>query len=92
MSERLEVLIADYEATRDDDRIHTTIQATLFGLAVAVVGVILGVLTDQIGAGRGGTEAEADIPQGLLSAIPLIPLTLIAYLQMLGSQATLRSY
>jgi hypothetical protein len=85
------VLLVDYEAARDDDRSVVTTQAALFGAAVAVMAFSTAAAsqTCQIDAKDRGC---LEVPDPLLGALPLGPLAMIAFLQVIGAISTVRNY
>jgi hypothetical protein len=79
--ERLEVLLLDYEMAREDERSLTNAITTTYSVAVALLALL----------GAAITQAKSP-PEQLLAGAPLLPLAVLTYLEMLGAQATLRSY
>lgn len=78
---RLDILLKDYELARLDERNLNATQATAFNVTVAVIGLM-----------AANISSETHLPDPMLAAAPLLPLALLAYLQMLGTVATIRSY
>lgn len=78
---RLEVLLLDYEMAREDERSLTNAITTTFSVAVALLGLLGAAITQH-----------NKIPPLLLAGTPLLPLSVLAYLEMLGAQATVRTY
>lgn len=88
----LDVLMADYLASRDDERTFTSVAATFFGLALTALSIMgFNLLSDCQLTGQ-LPPACHNTPVYALAAAPLIPLALIAYMQITGSQATIRSF
>ena len=88
---RLEVLLLDYEMARDDDRSTVAVQGTVLSVAVALLvgmaAVISQACTYQITTGD-----CARVPDALLAAVPLAPLAMVCYLQMVGTAGTVRNF
>jgi hypothetical protein len=80
-SKRLDVLLLDYEMAREDERSMISAITTTYGALVALLALLGAMIT-------GGKK----ISEPLLAAAPLLPLAVLAYVQMLGIQATVRSY
>jgi hypothetical protein len=93
---RLEVLLIDYEAARDDDRSVTSTQAALFGAAVAITAFVAAAASETCQIDQPSTKAAQenclDVPDPLLGALPLGPLAMIAFLQVIGAVSTVRNY
>lgn len=87
---KLLILTTDYSAARDDERTLTAVEATFFGLALTALSIIGFSL---IGDCRLVTTSTCYYtPDYVLAAAPLVPLAIIAYLQIIGSNATIRSF
>ncbi|MET7770649.1 hypothetical protein [Nocardia sp. NPDC005366] len=78
-------LLADYTATRDDERELMNQQAALFGVVIAALGVFAALSVSE-------NEGKLAIPPLVLAGLPMIPMSLIFLLQLIGSQATARSF
>jgi hypothetical protein len=78
---RLDVLIAEYEALREDERMNTTLLATLAGAGVTLIGGAVVLL-----AGRNST------PGWLFAFVPLPGFIVLAYGAVAGALGTVRSY
>jgi predicted HAD superfamily phosphohydrolase YqeG len=81
----LEVLVADYVATREDDRQSKASTATLFGLAWALLAASVGVIFEIIGT----------IPEGhswIFAGLPLLPLAAGALAMGHSGESVIRSY
>ncbi|MEX1141478.1 MAG: hypothetical protein WD993_08565 [Thermoleophilaceae bacterium] len=93
---RLAVLLVDYEAARDDERTLMSTQAGLFGAAVAVTAFVAAAATRTCQIAReAGASPEPDcvtVPDALLGALPMGPLAMIAFLQVIGAVSTIRNY
>lgn len=88
---RLEVLMLDYEIAREDDRSTVLVQATLLSVAVAVLAGAAAIITQACAYGL-KVEDCAPVPDAVLATIPLAPLAMVAYLQMVGTAGTVRNY
>ncbi|KAF0956742.1 MULTISPECIES: hypothetical protein [Rhodococcus] len=83
----LDVLLADYTSARDDERELLNQQTTLFRAVVATL-TLLGALVASIS----GENPTLRMPDWISAAAPLVPLALICLLQIVGSQAAVRSF
>ncbi len=90
-AERLQILLADYVACREDERTLVATQATMISVAVSMLG-LLGAAIIQTCKLSSKTTGCWDVPDLALAAAPLLPLALLAFLQIHGSAATMRSY
>lgn len=81
---RLDLLVVDYQAAREDERNFMSTQAQLLGFCVALLGLLATVLFSK--------DVQARLPDAVLAAAPLAPLAVIAYTQTTGTRATLRSF
>lgn len=104
--ERLEVLLLDYETARDDERSYTQLQAALFSVAVALLGIIAATVTQscQLKApqclNKTGNELQQclrdweclSMPDGALSGAPLLAVAALAYQLWISAASTIRSY
>ncbi|MEU4559416.1 hypothetical protein AB0F72_13605 [Actinoplanes sp. NPDC023936] len=88
----LEALLLDYEMARDDERTVTNIQAGLYGVAIALIALMAGALTQECGFGMKQPPDCTNVPDAILAAVPILPLGLIAFIQSIGSVSTIRSY
>ncbi|MFC3965790.1 hypothetical protein [Nocardia jiangsuensis] len=83
--EKLEVLLADYAAARDDEREFPNQQVAMFSGVLATL-TLFGVFAVSIGG------QNISLPDPVAAATPLIPLSFFCLLQILGSEATIRSF
>ncbi|MFC6564499.1 hypothetical protein [Actinoplanes utahensis] len=67
-------------------------QAGLYGVAIALIALMAGALTQECGFGMRNGEDCTDVPDPILAALPILPLGLIAFIQSIGSVSTIRSY
>ncbi|WP_434740397.1 hypothetical protein [Micromonospora sp. SH-82] len=91
-TQSMEALLLDYEMAREDERTYINVQASLYGVAIALIALILGALTQECGLGMKQPPECTDAPDAILAAAPILPLGLIAFIQSLGSVASIRSY
>ncbi len=89
-SQRLEILLADYQTCREDERVLTSIQAGLFSVAITLIGLMAAAVTQTCEFSSSASCVHT--PGYILAATPLIPIALLAYTAALGVMATLRSY
>ncbi|MER7514016.1 hypothetical protein ABTX82_37720 [Streptomyces lavendulae] len=87
---QFDVLALDYTMAREDERTFFNIQAAVAALTVALLAGLATLLSDACHLNQ--TTGCEEIPQGLLTAAPSIPLAALALLQILGASAALRSY
>jgi hypothetical protein len=88
---RLDIILADYQACREDERVLFSIQAGIFSVAVTLIGLMAAAVTQtcQFSANK---SSCVHIPDYLLAGTPLIPIALLAYTTILGVRGTIRSY
>ena len=93
-SDRLTVLLLDYEMGRDDERGFVTSLVTLLGIATAVLAALITVLTQVCVDPAQATQFASCriLEPAILALFPLAPLTVIIFIQLVGSQAAIRSY
>ena len=89
-SQQVEILLADYQTCREDDRVLVSIQAVVFSVLVTLIGLMAAAVTQTCEFSN--SKSCVNVPDYLLAAAPLIPCALLAYTTMLGVSATLRSY
>jgi hypothetical protein len=88
---RLQVLLVDYEMAREDDRSTVSTQATILSVAVALL-LGIGAIVSQACAYKLKKTECVGVPDGLLATVPLAPLAMVGYLQMIGTAGTVRNY
>jgi hypothetical protein len=76
---RFQLVLADYQSQREDERNFQYVQATALAAAIAAL-TVAGILV-------GGKP-----PNLVIAAIPLIPFGILAFIAMIGSLATVRSF
>ncbi|GGM20465.1 hypothetical protein [Micromonospora yangpuensis] len=91
-TQSLETLLLDYEMVREDERNYLNVQAGLYGVAIALIALMIGALTQECGLGMREPPDCTDAPDAVLAAAPILPLGLIAFIQGMGSIASIRSY
>jgi hypothetical protein len=89
-SVRLQVLLEDYTQGRDDERTWTTVLASLIAVAFTLVGLLIAAVTQTCGFSP--SKSCTHVPDYLIGAAPLLPIALLAYTQLLGTIATVRSF
>ncbi|MGX1612628.1 hypothetical protein ACWIF8_01890 [Micromonospora chalcea] len=87
---RLAVLISDYEMARDDERTFIATMAAMIGVTVALATAVVAVVSQTCQFAQ--TENCIKAHDALLAATPLPTLAVLAYMQMIGIVATMRSY
>jgi hypothetical protein len=89
-SQELDILLADYQTCREDERLMISIQGAVFGVFVTLIGLMAAAIT-QTCEFRSSANC-VKVPDYMLAATPLIPIALLAYTTMIGVAATFRSY
>lgn len=84
----LVAIIADYQATREDDRTFIVVQTTVMTLALGAL-TLLGTLAKQQQQQEKGQEP---FPDAVLAGAPLLVITMLAFLQANGAASVLRSF
>lgn len=90
-SERLEILLQDYQSCREDDRVLLQTQANVIGVAVALLTLLAAAVTQTCTFNPPPNQCIRVSPLTLAIA-PLPIVAVIAYIIMLGGLATIRSY
>lgn len=90
-SSRLDILISEYQACRDDDRATNSIIVALWGVATTVIGLLVAGITQTCDFNTNRTSC-VQAPSYLLAAAPLLPIMVFAYAQAQSSIGTLRWY
>ena len=88
---RLDVVLADYGASREDDRNFQTLQVTLVGLALTAISLLAVLIATNCRLGVVSSGC-VNAPDFIIASAPVIPLALLAYLQVISSAATVRSF
>jgi hypothetical protein len=87
---RFDLLLADYQAARDDERSFATVQAASIGLAISLLGLIAAGITQTCTIQqRPGCYA---LPPFFLAALPLGPAAVGSFLMIFGAASTVRNY
>ncbi|MFK4223427.1 hypothetical protein [Streptomyces sp. NPDC019890] len=87
-----EVLALDYEMAREDERTFQNIQAAVVGLTVALLAAVATIVSDACELQHEEEKGCKHLPPLFLAGAPSIPLATLAFLQLLGVVAALRSY
>lgn len=87
---RFDLLLADYQAAREDERSLVAAQGTSISVAVALLALLAAALTQTCNLGSGSNCVR--VPDLFLAAAPLGPVAVVAYLAMFGAVSTIRSY
>jgi len=88
--QQFDVLLADYESCREDERSLSSAMVTAFSIAVTLIGVMAAAVTQT--CQFSGSQGCTHVPDYVLAASPTIPIALLTYVTMLGIGATLRSF
>lgn len=88
--QRLDIILADYEACREDERVQLATVAAIIGVLVTVIGVMAGLVTQTCAFSKSKSCTPA--PDYLLALSPMIPIALLAYAIYFLVLGTLRTY
>jgi len=88
--QQFDVLLADYQALREDERGLSSVVVAAFSIAVTLIGVMAAAVTQTCEFSK--AQSCTHVPDYILAASPIIPVALLAYITMLGINATLRSF
>jgi hypothetical protein len=80
----------DYQMAREDDRTFSNIQTAVAGFVVALLAALAAVINGTCQLDPGNTCHK--VPDLFLAVAPSIPFGALAFLQLLGTLASLRSY
>jgi hypothetical protein len=83
-----ETILADYVATREDERSFQTTQVALASIALTTLGALAGLVGRYVLPDSDKNE----IPPGLLVGAPIVPLALFGMFVQAGVQATIRAH
>ncbi|MDP9342054.1 MAG: hypothetical protein M3Q23_08130 [Actinomycetota bacterium] len=86
-----QLLIADFEATREDDRGGDAVATALISIGIALLGG-LGVVVFKSCPMLHRTHGCLNIPRQILALLPLGPLAVLAFFAQVGTVATMRSF
>jgi 4-hydroxybenzoate polyprenyltransferase len=89
-SARLQILLEDYSQGRDDERNWNVVLATLVAVAFTLIGLLAAAITQT--CRFKSSSSCVSVPDYLVGAAPLLPVALMAYTQLLGTVATIRSF
>jgi hypothetical protein len=105
---RLEILLADYTATREDERTSYNYQITAVSIAVALLGLVTVAITQvcdsptaagpnptptpSAPAGSHGERDCVELSPLFLAGTPFAPMAVLGYLLAYGAISTIRSY
>jgi hypothetical protein len=87
---RFELLLLDYEMARDDDRSALGAQATMFGIGVALLAILIPLLTQTCTLNP--DKNCTNVPVWIVAAAPMAPFGTIAFLVTIGVIQTIRGY
>jgi hypothetical protein len=88
--QRLEILLADYQACREDERVQLATVAAVIGVLVTLIGLMAAAVTQTCEFSSSKTCIAA--PDYLLAASPMIPIALLAYAIFFLVVGALRTY
>jgi hypothetical protein len=88
--QRINILLADYQACREDDRIMYATIAAVMGVLVTIIGLMVAAVTQTCEFSTSRSCIEA--PDYVLAASPMIPIALLAYSTYVMVVGTLRTY
>lgn len=87
---RFDLLVADYESLREDERSFNSTSAVSISIAAALLGAIAVAITQTCAVNR--TSSCVSPPGLFLAGAPLAPVAIAAYMIISSSVATVRSY
>lgn len=88
--QQFDILLADYQSCREDDRSLATNVVTAFSIGVTLISVMAAAVTQTCQFSH--TQSCVRVPDYLLAASPAVPIALLTYVTILGIGATLRSF
>jgi hypothetical protein len=88
--QRLDILLADYQACREDERVQFATVAAVIGVLVTLIGLMAAAVTQTCEFSSSKTCIAA--PDYLLAISPMIPIALLAYAIYILVVGTLRTY
>ena len=88
---RIEALLSDYSMAREDERAFTNAMTALVGVAVTLIGAFAALAGTACNFREDKTQCFP-VDEPVLAALPVLPFGLFAFIQMMSSLATLRSY
>ncbi|GLZ42828.1 hypothetical protein [Actinokineospora sp. NBRC 105648] len=94
----LDVLLVDYQALRDDERATTNSQAALASVFVALLAGLFAILVGDCrfrGASAAAARAQGscyELAEPVYVVAPALPVAVLAYIVMLGTQITIKSF
>src|SRR3712207_2098367 len=92
-SDRLDVLLLDYEMAREDERALLSAQVTLLAAAITLLSILAAVVTQTCQfQPKTPSSTCTEVPDAVVALAPVGPVALLAYVAMLGTVATIRSY
>ena len=89
-SARLQILLEDYSQGRDDERNWNTVLASLIAVAFTLIGLLIAAVTQTCRFNTSNSCTQ--VPDYLIGATPLLPITLLMFTQLLGTVATFRFF
>lgn len=98
MSAKLDVLLTDYQAMREDDRGFSNSQSALASVFVALLAGLFAILVGDCrfrGKASGAAESAGscyDLAEPVYVVAPALPFAVLCYLVMLGIQVTIKSF
>jgi hypothetical protein len=88
-----QLLLADYQSGREDDRTLLTVQSAGVGVVITLIGLLSAMTMQACAFQENPKDSEcADLPHLMLAGAPLIPTATAAFLLMLGALSTVRNY
>ena len=88
--QRLDILLADYQACREDERVQLATVTAVIGVLVTLVGLMAAAVTQTCEFSSSKSCIQA--PDYLLALSPMIPIALLAYAIYFLVLGTLRTY
>ena len=88
--QRLQILLTDYQACREDERVQFATGAAVIGILVTLIGLMVAAVTQTCEFSSSKSCVAA--PDYLLAASPMIPIALLGYSTYFMVVGTLRTY
>lgn len=89
-SRTLELLLADYQQCRDDERSWVTLIVSLIAIVMSLIGLITGAVTESCALTF--STSCIHVPGALVASAPLLPCGIMTLGSMYGMIAVLRSF
>lgn len=89
--DRLEILMSEYEACRDDERSFTATSAALYGVTATLIGLLAAAATQTCNF-HTGVKTCIQVPDYVVAGAPLLPIIVFAFAQTQAAISVVRNY